>query len=88
MVIQTKAVVTDWVSQNIQHSGIRVAVTALSYLDTQSYHPEIIVTTLKYFNMLRLAYLYKVAMSMFYNSIGFELEANQHVVLKNRRQYG
>lgn len=81
-----KAVVTDWVSQNIQHSSIRVAVTALSYLDTQSYHPEIIVTTLKYFQHVAARLFIQSCYEYALQQHWFELEANQHVVLKNRRQ--
>jgi hypothetical protein len=41
--------VLDWVSQNIQHSSVRVAVTALSYLDCSQIHPQVILATLQYF---------------------------------------
>ena len=71
---------TDWISQNIQHSSIRVAVTALSYLDTQSYHPEIIVTTLKYFQHVAARLFIQSCYEYALQQHWFELEANQHVV--------
>lgn len=41
--------VLDWLSGNIQHSSVRVAVTALSYVDCSRVHPQVILTTLMYF---------------------------------------
>ena len=41
--------VLDWISQNIQHSSIRVAITALSFVDTSRIHPQVILATLQYF---------------------------------------
>lgn len=81
-----KAVVTDWVSHNIQHSSVRVAVTALSYLDTQSYHPEIILVALRYFQHVAARLFIQSCYEHAIEQQWFELEANQHVVLKNRRQ--
>ena len=41
--------VVDWISQNIQHSSIRVAITALSFVDTSQMHPQVILATLQHF---------------------------------------
>ncbi len=38
-----------WISNNIQHSSVRVAVTALSFVDSHHIHPQIILATLQYF---------------------------------------
>lgn len=41
--------VIDWLSGNIQHSSVRVAVTALSFIDSSRIHPQVILATLHYF---------------------------------------
>ena len=41
--------VVDWLSGNIQHSAVRVAVMALSFVDSSQMHPQIILATLQYF---------------------------------------
>lgn len=81
-----KAIVADWISHNIQHSSVRVAVTALSYLDTQQYHPQIILVTLKYFQHVAARLFIQSCYEHALQQHWFELETNQHVVLKNRRQ--
>lgn len=43
------AMVLDWLSAHIQHSHVRIAVTALSFVDTSQIHPCIILLTLQYF---------------------------------------
>ncbi|GJC30490.1 hypothetical protein KAM398_06230 [Acinetobacter sp. KAM398] len=43
------AQVLDWLSLNMQHTSVRVAVTALSFVDCSQAHPRIILATLQYF---------------------------------------
>ncbi|WP_179991319.1 hypothetical protein [Acinetobacter sp. YH16058] len=43
------AQVLDWLSLNIHHTSVRVAVTALSFVDCSQAHPRIILATLQYF---------------------------------------
>ncbi|MCO8053393.1 hypothetical protein [Acinetobacter towneri] len=43
------AQVLDWLSLNIHHTSVRVAVTALSFVDCSQAHPQIILATLQYF---------------------------------------
>ncbi|WP_111859669.1 hypothetical protein [Acinetobacter sp. CFCC 10889] len=38
-----------WLSQSIQNPNLRVAVTALSFVDSSHVHPQVIVLTLQYF---------------------------------------
>ena len=38
-----------WISQSIQNPNVRVAVTALSFVDCSGVHPHVILMTLKYF---------------------------------------
>ncbi len=46
------AMINDWLSQNINHPGAKVAVTALSFIDTASIAPQVILLTLKYFKQI------------------------------------
>ena len=78
--------VLDWISNNIQHSSVRVAVTALSFVDSHHIHPQIILATLQYFQY--------VSARLFIHSIHeyaiqhewFQSEHNQSFVLKGTRQ--
>ena len=80
------AEVLDWISNNIQHSSVRVAVTALSFVDSHHIHPQIILATLQYFQY--------VSARLFIHSIHeyaiqhewFQSEHNQSFVLKGTRQ--
>ena len=44
--------VIDWVAKRIDQINVRVAVTALSFVDTSQIHPHILVLTLKYFKSI------------------------------------
>lgn len=43
------SLVVDWIAQNIEDANVRVTMTVLSFLDTTKFHPQIILSTLKYF---------------------------------------
>ncbi|ALH96189.1 hypothetical protein [Acinetobacter equi] len=43
------SLVLDWLSQYLQYQSVRVSVTALSFIDCSQYHPNIILSTLQYF---------------------------------------
>ncbi|MGE8538939.1 MAG: hypothetical protein ACN6NI_06615 [Acinetobacter sp.] len=80
------AEVLDWISSNIQHSSVRVAVTALSYIDSHHVHPQIILATLQYFQYVS-ARLFIHSMHEYAIQYGwFQHEHNQAVVLKGTRQ--
>ncbi len=44
--------VIDWVAKRIDQINVRVAVTALSFVDTSQIHPHILLLTLKYFKSI------------------------------------
>lgn len=44
--------VIDWVAKRIDQINVRVAVTALSFVDTSQIHPHILVLSLKYFKSI------------------------------------
>jgi hypothetical protein len=78
--------VVDWISQNIQHSSIRVTVTALSFMDTSQVHPQVILAVLQYFH-------YAAARMFIYScdyfatqQKWFEHANNSGVVLKGQQQ--
>jgi len=43
------AIVLDWISQHLSHTGVRYAVTACSFLDTRGVAPQVILLTLRHF---------------------------------------
>ncbi|WP_445116073.1 hypothetical protein [Acinetobacter sp. WZC-1] len=43
------ALVADWISRHIGHAGVRVSMTALSFVDSSRAHPQVILLTLRYF---------------------------------------
>ena len=78
--------VLDWLSQNIQHSSVRVAVTALSFVDTSRIHPQVILATLQYFQyscarmFIHSCYAYAMEQDWFHRP------ENNLVVLKDHKQ--
>lgn len=44
--------VTDWVAKYLDDINVRIAVTALSFVDTSQIHPHLIKLTLKYFKTI------------------------------------
>ena len=83
-VFKQSADVLDWLSSNIQHSSVRVAVTALSFVDTSRIHPQVILATLQYFQyscarmFIHSCYVYAMQEDWFHHP------ANQAVVLKDQ----
>lgn len=45
-------VVIDWVANQLDEANVRIAVTALSFVDSSQIHPQIIVQTLDYFKSI------------------------------------
>lgn len=46
------AVVIDWVANQLDDVNVRIAVTALSFIDSSQIHPQIILHTLDYFKSI------------------------------------
>ena len=78
--------VLDWLSANIQHTSVRVAVTAMSFLDTHQVHPQIILSTLQYFQYASARLFIHSAHHMAAEQAWFQNEDNKQVVLKGTRQ--
>lgn len=80
------AEVLDWLSNNIQHSSVRVAVTALSFIDTSRVHPQIILATLQHFQYASARIFIHSCYDFAMQEGWFKHEDNQSVVLKGTRQ--
>lgn len=80
------AEVLDWVSSNIQHSSVRVAVTALSFVDSHHIHPQIILATLQYFQYVSARLFIHSMHEYAIQHDWFQHSYNQAVVLKGTRQ--
>ncbi|NNH37314.1 hypothetical protein [Acinetobacter terrae] len=78
--------VLDWVSAHIQHSSVRVAVTALSFVDTSRIHPQVILATLQYFQHSSARMFIHSCHYFAMQEAWFEHENNHSVVLKGQRQ--
>lgn len=78
--------VVDWISINIQHSSVRVAVTAISFLDTHSFHPQVILATLQYFQYVSARLFIHSVHQYAIEQQWFQHPDNQSVVLKGTRQ--
>lgn len=46
------ALVIDWVASHLDDINIRIAVTALSFVDSSQIHPQVILETLRYFKRI------------------------------------
>lgn len=75
--------VLDWVSQNIQHSSVRVAVTALSFVDTTAVHPQVILATLQYFQFASARMFIQCCYAQAIDENWFQNEKNTRVCLKD-----
>lgn len=80
------AEVLDWISMNIQHSSVRVAVTAISFLDTHQVHPQAILATLQYFQYVSARLFIHSVYQYAIEHKWFQHPQNQSVVLKGTRQ--
>ncbi|CAM4252512.1 PcfJ domain-containing protein [Acinetobacter pragensis] len=78
--------VLDWISQNVQHSNIRTAVTALSYVDCSQMHPQIILAALQYFQHVSARLFIQSCHAAAIEENWFEHPENQAVVLQGTRQ--
>lgn len=78
--------VLDWLSSNIQHSSVRVAVTAMSFLDTHQIHPQIILSTLQYFQYASARLFIHSVHDVAVQERWFQHSNNKAVVLKGTRQ--
>ena len=80
------AEILDWLSSNIQHSSVRVAATALSFIDTHHIHPQIVLATLQYFQYIAARLFIDDVHQYALQHCWFEHERNRTVVLKGKRQ--
>ncbi len=78
--------VLDWLSHEIQHSSVRVAVTALSFVDTSQVHPQVILATLQYFQYASARMFIHGCHYYAMQEQWFKHENNQSLVLKGQRQ--
>lgn len=81
------AEVLDWLSRNIQHSSVRVAVMALSYVDTRHTHPSIILATLQYFQFIAAKIFIQSCYDSAIKQDWFNVENQHQFVLQEKRQY-
>lgn len=61
--------VIDWIVENIQHSSVKVVISAFSFIDCSLFHPNIILACLQYFQFS--------AARMFIFSCAYYAEKNQ-----------
>ncbi|OTG60692.1 hypothetical protein B9T29_11025 [Acinetobacter sp. ANC 3903] len=80
------AEVLDWLSRNIQQSSVRVAVTALSFVDSSQVHSQVILATLQYFQHCSARMFIHSCHYFAMQEAWFEHEHNQSVVLKGQDQ--
>ncbi|MEZ2772427.1 hypothetical protein ACBP83_00930 [Acinetobacter pseudolwoffii] len=85
-IFRQPAEVLDWISSNIQHSSVRVAVTALSFVDSHHIHPQIILATLQYFQYVSARLFIHSMHEYAIQHDWFQHQHNQAVVLKGTRQ--
>jgi len=85
-IFKQPAEVLDWISNNIQHSSVRVAVTALSFVDSHHIHPQIILATLQYFQYVSARLFIHSMHEYAIQHDWFQHQHNQAVVLKGTRQ--
>ncbi|OTG66233.1 hypothetical protein B9T25_10540 [Acinetobacter sp. ANC 4470] len=78
--------VLDWLSENIQQSSVRVAVTALSFVDSSQMHPQIILATLQYFQHSSARMFIQSCHYFAMQEAWFEHEKNYTVILKGQKQ--
>ena len=78
------AEVVDWLSQNVQHSSVRVTVIALSYLDCSRIHPQVILATLQYFQYASARIFIYCCVAMANKEHWFEHPNNKRVVFKDQ----
>ena len=78
--------VLDWLSRHIQHSSVRVAVTALSFVDTSRVHPQVILASLQYFQHCSARMFIHSCHYFAMQEAWFEHENNFSVVLKGQLQ--
>ena len=80
------AEVLDWISANIQQSSVRVAVTALSFVDSSQVHPQIILATLEYFQHSSARMFIQSCHYFSMQEAWFKHENNYTVILKGQTQ--
>lgn len=78
--------VLDWLSDNIHHSSVRVAVVALSFVDCSQIHPRIILATLQYFQYASARLFIQSCDHFALQHQWFEHQHNSRVVQKGQRQ--
>ncbi|WP_411691512.1 hypothetical protein [Acinetobacter gandensis] len=79
------ALVSDWLSQHFQHSSVRVAMTALSFVDTSRIHPTVILSTLQYFQFIAVKLFIQRCFAQALDQGWFEAKENTQFILKDRQ---
>lgn len=77
--------VLDWLSSNIQHSSVRVAVTALSFIDTSQVHSQVILATLQYFQQISARIFIHSCHYHAMQASWFDPENNLTMILKGQK---
>lgn len=80
------ATVVDWVSENIQHSSVRVAITAMSFIDSHRHHPQMILATLQYFQYVAARMFIYRCHDLAIQGDWFSRPVNAHAVLQGTKQ--
>ena len=78
--------VLDWISSHIQHSSVRVAVTALSFIDTSQVHSQVILATLQYFQQTSARMFIHSCHYYAMQESWFDPENNHSMILKGQKQ--
>lgn len=78
--------IVDWVSENIQHSSVRVAITAMSFIDCSQQHPQLILATLQYFQYAAARMFISRCYEFANLEHWFERPDNIHAVLQGTQQ--
>lgn len=80
------AEVADWVSENIQHSSVRVAITAMSFIDSSRQHPQMILAALQYFQYVAARMFIYRCHDLAIQEHWFDRPVNAHAVLQGTKQ--
>ena len=78
--------VLDWLSSQVQHSGVRVAITALSFIDSSHVHPQIILATLQYFQHAAAQIFIHCCHDFALQHAWFDSDKNPSIILKGQKQ--
>ena len=78
--------VIDWVSENLKDPNIRLAVTALSFVDCSKVHPHVIQLSIQYFEQVIGRLFISECLRISQQQAWFELSAEHHSYALNEAQ--